>query len=65
MNRGLVFQLNPVAQTVVDVEVRHLIRASLEISLADPAKLDLPMPIARRFGVVGEMAVHPVRARQR
>jgi len=53
MNRDLVFQLNPVAQTVVDVEVRHLIRASLGISVADPTKVDLPMPIARSFGVVG------------
>ena len=48
-----VFELNAVAEAVVDVEVGDLIVTGCGVAVADPAEVDLPVFVAGGFGVVG------------
>src|SRR5271156_4507763 len=52
-DRELIFQLNAITQPVVDIEVRHLVRAGCGVPIADPAKIDLPMLVPRSFRIIG------------
>jgi hypothetical protein len=49
----LILQLDAVAQPVVDIEVRYLVCARSRVAVADEAKVDLPVMVARSVGVVG------------
>ena len=40
-------------ESVVDVEVRHLIRASRRVPVANPSEIDLPMLVAGSFRIIG------------
>lgn len=51
-NRDFIFQLNAVAQTIVDIEIRYLVFAGRGISFANPTKVNLPVPVARGLGIV-------------
>jgi len=48
-----VFELDAVAEAVVDVEVGDLVGAGGGVAVADEAEVDLPVLIAGGFGVVG------------
>ena len=48
----LVFELDSVAQAVVDVEIRDLVGASGGIVVAYEAEIDLPVLVSWGFGVV-------------
>lgn len=49
----LVFELDAVAEAIVDVEVGHLVFTGSGIAVADPAEVNLPMFVTGGFGVVG------------
>ena len=59
----LVLELDAVAQTVVEVEVGHLIGAGGGIAIADPAEVNLPMLVAGSFGIVGAKGRAALRMR--
>ena len=48
-----ILELNAVPQTVVDIEIGHLVSAGRRVSVANPAKVNLPVPVAGSFGIVG------------
>jgi len=49
-----IFQLDPVSQTVVEVEIGRLVVGIRRIVIGDKSGINLPMAIARSLGVVGE-----------
>src|SRR5271170_2338181 len=49
----LIFELNAVAEAVIEIEVRHLVSACHRIPVANPAEIDLPVLVAGCLGIVG------------
>ena len=48
----LVLELDAVAEPVIEVEVGHLVGASLGIAITDPAEVNLPMLVAGGLRIV-------------
>ena len=52
--RQLVLELNAIAPTVVQVDVGNLVVGLARIVVGDPAKVDFPVMVAGRTGIVGD-----------
>ena len=61
-NWQFILQLNAIAETVVQINIRHGVRAFPRTTLAQPPKVDLPMLVARRLRVIGPEGWPTLRA---